>query len=64
MLISKKQHWRPPAKELEEERTRRLHDWQEKIPGKEKIKLILIAKLMVEKNDTFCKLKNVLYFGK
>ena len=32
MFISKKQHWRSPAKKLEEEKTTRLQGWPGKIP--------------------------------
>ena len=40
--ISKGQHWRFPAKKLEEESTTTLQGWQEKTRGKEKLKLIWI----------------------
>ena len=40
--ISKGQHWRFPAKKLEEESTTTLQGWQEKTWGKEKLKLIWI----------------------
>ena len=34
-LISKEQHWRSPAKKPEEDRTTKLHGWQEKTRGQE-----------------------------
>ena len=37
MLMSKEQHWRSPAKKLEEEKTARLQGWQEKSRGTEKL---------------------------
>ena len=33
VLISKEQHWRSPAKKLEDETTTELQDWQEKKGG-------------------------------
>ena len=45
MLTSKEQHWRSPAKKLEEEKTTRLQGWQEKLRGTEKLKRILISQV-------------------
>ena len=45
MLISKEQHWSSPAKKLEEEKTTRLQDWEEKPQGRKKIKRILISQV-------------------
>ena len=44
-LISKEQHWRAPAKKLEEEKTTILQGWQEKPRGTEKLKRILISQV-------------------
>ena len=43
MLISKEQHWRSPAKKLQEELGNKLQGWQEKTQGKEKPKLPVIS---------------------
>ena len=49
-------NWRFPAKKLEQQRTTRVQDWQGKTRGKEKLKVISISQVMVEKNDTFLNL--------
>ena len=44
-LNSKEQHWRSPAKKLEEEKTTRLQGREEKPRGTEKLKRILISQV-------------------
>ena len=54
MLIFQGQHWRSPAKKLEEEPDNKITGLAEKTRGKEKLKLILISlKSMAERNGTY-----------